>query len=71
MLQGKELEVKLGEYGSASVDVTPELKLKISIGAEVDIVAELHKLAAKTSTPVDDTVVAFLEKLVAGAKAIA
>ncbi len=64
MLEGKEVEKKIGEFGSASLDVTPELKLKLEVSVEVDLVAEAKKLAAKTGTPIDDAAVAWLEKLV-------
>jgi hypothetical protein len=70
MLEGKELEGKIGSVGSYEVDVTPELKLKIAIGAEVDLVGELKKLAEKTDTPMDDLVIAWLEKLAAAAKVV-
>lgn len=70
MLEGKELDGKIGEFGSYEVDVTPELKLKVSVGLELDIVAELKKLAVKTDTPMDDLVVSWLEKLAAASKAL-
>lgn len=61
MLAGKELEFKLGEYGSASVDVTGQGFLEVSLVAKVDLVAELEKLAAKTSTKVDDAAMAWVK----------
>lgn len=64
MLEGKELEKKLGDYGSVSVDVTPDLKVKVAIEAQIDLVAEVKKLAAKTATPVDDAAIAWIEKIV-------
>lgn len=64
MLEGKELEKKLGDYGSVSVDVTPDLKVKIELEAHIDLVAEVKKLAAKTATPVDDAAIAWIEKIV-------
>lgn len=64
MLEGKEVEVKIGEYGSASVDVTPDLKVKVAVEATVDLIAEAKKLAAKTGTPIDDRAIAWLEKVV-------
>lgn len=69
-LEGKELEVKLGEFGSASVDLTPDLKLKLQVGVEVDVIGELKKLAAKTSTPLDDAFLATLEKIAAANAAL-
>ena len=67
MLEGKEVEKKLGEYGSVSVDVTPDLKVKVSVEAHVDLIAEAKKLAAKTQTPIDDQAIAWLEKIVQAA----
>ncbi len=67
MLEGKELEKQLGEYGSVSVDVTPQLKVVIAVEAHIDLIAEAKKLAAKSSTPVDDAAIAWLEKIVAAA----
>lgn len=70
MLEGKELEKKLGEYGTVSVDVTPELKVKVAIEAQVDLIAEAKKLALKTKTPVDEKAIEWLEKIVKGAAAL-
>lgn len=67
MLEGSELEQKIGEYGAFVVDVTPELKVVVSAKIEVDLLAEIKKLAAKTETPIDDATVAWLEKLVKAA----
>jgi len=67
MLEGKELEKKIGEYGTVSLDVTSELKVRLEVGLEVDLVAEIKKLAAKTSTPIDDAAVAWIEKIVSAA----
>jgi hypothetical protein len=64
MLEGKEVEVKIGEYGSASVDVTGELKVVASVSLEIDLIGEVKKLCAKTATPIDDAAIAWLEKLV-------
>jgi hypothetical protein len=64
MLEGKEIDTKIGEYGRASVDVTPDMKLRIEVAIEVDLVHEAKKLAAKTGTPIDDAAIAWLEKIV-------
>lgn len=64
MLEGKELDVKIGEYGAASVDVTGELQLEVALSLKVDLIAEIKKLAAKTETPIDDTAIAWVESLV-------
>lgn len=63
-LEGKEFETKIGEYGSVSVDVKPDLKVAISVSAEVDLIAEVKKLAEKTKTPLDNSVIEWIEKLV-------
>lgn len=64
MFEGTELDKKIGEYGSVSVDLTPELKVKVGVAIEVDLIAEIKKLAAKTNTPIDDSTIAWIEKLV-------
>lgn len=63
-LEGKEFETKIGEYGSASVDVKPDLKVAVALQVEVDLIAEVKKLADKTKTPIDNQVIEWLEKLV-------
>ena len=63
MFEGKEVDKKLGEYGSVSVDITPEMKLRVELVAEVDLIAEAKKLAAKSDTPIDDAAIAWLEKI--------
>lgn len=63
-LEGKEFETKIGEYGSASVDVKPDLKVAVSLSVEVDLLAEIKKLAEKTKTPLDNSVIEWIEKLV-------
>ena len=68
LLEGKELEKQFSESVKVSVDVTPDLKVKLE--AEIDLIAEVKKLAAKTSTPIDDTVIEWLEKITKAASAI-
>lgn len=63
MLEGKEFEKNIGEYGTASVDLTPQGELKVSLEVHVNLVTEAKKLAAKTATPIDDAAIAWLEKL--------
>lgn len=70
LLEGEELKGNIGSVGKYSVDVTPELKLKVSVSAEVDLVAELKTLAAKTATPLDDKAIAWVEGMLTAAKAI-
>jgi hypothetical protein len=69
MFEGKEFETKIGEYGRASVDVTPEMKLRIEVAVEVDLVAEAKRLAKATNTPIDDTAIMWLESITAMARA--
>lgn len=73
MLEGKEVDVKLGEVGSASVDVDKNGKVVVSIvaakelegiklksenSAEIELFVILEKVAAKTEAKWDDAVVA-------------
>lgn len=67
MLEGKEIVQKIGEYGEASLDITGDMKLKLAVAVEVDLIAELKKLAAKTSTPIDDQAIAWVESVVKAA----
>ena len=64
MLEGKEVEVQIGRFGSAAVDVRSDLKVVASVSFEVDLIAEVKKLCEKTQTPIDDAAIAWLEKLV-------
>lgn len=68
MLEGKEFETKIGDYGSASVDVTPDLHLEVAVAVRVDLIAELKKLADKTKTPLDNSAIAWVEGMVREAK---
>lgn len=63
MLDGKEVEGKLGELGAYSVDVTGDGHLEVQLGVRVDLVAELEKLCAKTSTPIDDAALKWVKAL--------
>jgi len=71
MLEGTEFEQKIGQVGAVIVDVTPELKLKVSASVEVDLIGELKKLAEKTATPIDDAALLWIEKLVKAGNALA
>ncbi len=71
MLEGTEFEQKIGQVGAVIVDVTPELKIKVSASVEVDLIGELKKLAEKTATPIDDAALAWIEKLVKAGNALA
>lgn len=63
MLEGKEVQGKIGDVGSYSVDVDAQGNLEVMVGVKVNLVAEAKKLAAKTQTPVDDAAIAWLEKI--------
>lgn len=71
ILEGTEFEQKIGQVGAVIVDVTPELKIKVSASVEVDLIGELKKLAEKTATPIDDAALAWIEKLVKAGNALA
>ena len=64
ILSGKELVQKLGEYGEASVDVTADLKVIVALSAQIDLLAEIKKLADKTETPYDNAAIDWIEKLI-------
>lgn len=61
MLEGKELEGKIGSVGEYSVDVDNKGVVTVSVGAKIDLLEELQKFAAKTSTTLDDKIVAYLK----------
>lgn len=78
MLEGKELEGKIGEVGSYSVDVDKNglvklevsaskelegIKLNSSNSAEISIFVLLEKVAVKTEAKWDDAVVAQLKAI--------
>ncbi len=52
-----ELEGKIGSVGTYSVDVTSKGIVKATVGVEVDLVAELEKLALKSDNKIDDAIV--------------
>jgi hypothetical protein len=66
MLEGKELEGKIGEYGQYSVDAHADGIVEASIGLRLDVIAELRKLAAKTSNKLDDKLVDMVEAALRG-----
>lgn len=63
MFEGEEIKGPIGKIGGYLVDVSPEMKLKVSVGVEIDLIAELKKLAAKSDTLVDDNAIAWIEKV--------
>lgn len=71
MLEGTEFEQKIGQVGAVIVDVTPELKVKIAASVEIDLLAEVKKLAAKTPSDWDDKGIVWIENLIKAGNALA
>lgn len=65
LFAGNEFEKKIGDYGSIIVDVTPDAKIKIAVVLELDVIAELDKVAAKTSTQIDNNILSLLKTVLA------
>jgi|KBSSwiStaDraftv2_1062776.scaffolds.fasta_scaffold6519531_1 hypothetical protein len=63
MLEGKEVEGKIGEIGEYYVDLNDKGEIEVAVSLKIDLVKEAKKLAASTGTPIDDTAIAWLEKL--------
>lgn len=71
MLEGKEIEVKVGEYGTASVDVTPDFYLDAAVVIRIDIIKELRRLAEKTGIKLAESAIDQIELMVRTEKQIA
>ena len=63
MLEGKEIEGTIGDYGGYFVDASAEGYVEVGLTAKVDVIAELRKLAQKTSNSLDDKAVDYIEGL--------
>jgi hypothetical protein len=63
MLDGKELDGKIGDVGEYYVDVSDKGIVEIGVSIKVDLIAEALKLAEKTGTPVDDQAIKWLSVL--------
>lgn len=63
VLDGKEVEGKIGNVGAYSVDINDKGEVEVAVSAKIDLLAEIEKLAAKSGTKIDDAVVGFLKKL--------
>ena len=63
MLEGKEVDGKIGSIGEYSVDLDDKGNLAVMVGVKLDLIAECEKLAAKTETKLDDSFIAVLKKL--------
>lgn len=64
MLEGKEFEKQIGDAGSVSIDVTPELKVvaEVSLKKEIDLMAELEKYVEASKAKWDDTAFELIKK---------
>lgn len=63
MLEGKEVEKQLGEYGNVFVDVKPNGDVEVGATAKINVFAELRKLAKRTDNKLDDAAIDYIEKL--------
>lgn len=63
MLEGKEVEGKIGTVGEYTVDVDAQGIVHAGVGIKIDLLEILSKLAAKTGTPIDDAAVAWIKTL--------
>ncbi len=61
MLDGKEVDGKIGEYGSYFVDADDKGVVEVGVSAKFDVVAELEKLALKSDNKIDDKIVALVK----------
>ena len=61
--KGENMEGKIGQVGEYQADVSKDGHLKLSVSVDVDLVAELEKLAEKTATPIDDQAMAWVKKM--------
>lgn len=59
----QKVEGKIGSVGIWSQSISDKGVVNITVGVAIDLVAEAKKLAAKTSTPIDDQAIAWLESL--------
>lgn len=56
-------ESKLGEYGTATVTISDKGLLSVMVQGQVDLIAELEKLAAETATKVDDQAISWIKTM--------
>lgn len=63
MLEGKELDIKLGSIGNASADINDKGEVEIAVGIKIDLIAELEKAAAKSGNKIDDSIISALKGL--------
>lgn len=65
MLEGKELEGKIGTVGAYSLDVKPSGEVELMVGAKINVLTLLEEMAKKTSTPLDDQAIAWVKTMLA------
>lgn len=63
MLDGNEMQGKIGEYGQYSVDVQDTGMVVMSVGIKIDLLAELRKLAKLSTNSLDDKAIDFIAHL--------
>jgi hypothetical protein len=61
ILEGNEVEGQIGQYGGYSVDIDNKGIVKAQVSVEIDLVAELEKLAKKSPTLIDDKVIGLVK----------
>lgn len=65
MLEGKELEGKIGTVGAYSLDVKPTGEVEVMVGAKINIISLLEEMAKKTQTTMDDQAIAWIKGMLA------
>ncbi len=60
-----EKKFEIPGYGEVIVELNLDGHVDIKMELNINLLAEVKKLAEKTATPVDDAAIAWLEKLVA------
>lgn len=66
MLDGKEFEKQIGDAGSISIDVTPELKIiaEVALKKEIDLIAVLEAYVEASAPKWDDAALDILKKAI-------
>lgn len=62
MLEGKELEGKVGKFGKYELDVKADGTATVKFELNIDIVAELEVLAARSDNKIDDGIISIVKK---------
>jgi hypothetical protein len=61
ILEGNEVEGKIGAVGGYSVDVDDKGVVVAKVEVKVDLVAELEKLAKKSDSQIDDKIIGLVK----------